>query len=246
MGIYLRTHTYIKYHLKNMVHLYTHVQTYMQRYLRTHTYIKPPPMLVIHLKVLINYYTHRSLCASHSPAQETVCKNIHETYPGYIKFSDNMSGWGSASLDIPSGWGTKDTELNNWEYNCPTNRAPGCAVIFPNHIDAMFLEVNRPLKRREIEKGALFNLLPTYVINVIGNWISGIEHSAKIKTVVILIHVTLNPVLRIATYYNWNYLTEFMNVSLYNTIRYELADIHYDKSEHGWGADSPWVRHKHG
>ena len=60
------------------------------------------------------------------------------------------------------------------------------------------------------------------------------------------IHGPRNPVLRIATYEDKKWFQESGNLYIYNTICYEWAYIHYDKSEYGWGPDSPYVRHIHG
>ena len=157
-----------------------------------------------------------------------------------------MSDWTSTFLDRPGGWGTTDAKCNNWDHNRPKNKAPGCAVIFLNHNDAPFLEEERSENMRAIEKGALFNLLTTSVLNVIVDWISGLEHSVKFNNVMMQISSPHMYVLCITTYKNWDCLLDFRNLSLYNTIRYVWVDICYEKSEYGWGPDSPWVRNKHG
>ena len=63
------------------------------------------------------YYIYVVFSLKHAPAihlhNKQICHNLYKTYPGYIAFYDNMSGWGSTSLDIPYGWGTKDTKWNN-------------------------------------------------------------------------------------------------------------------------------------
>ena len=99
-----------------------------------------------------------------------------------------MSSWGSTFFDIPGGSGTKYTGWHKCYYNFPTDRSPGCAAIFPKCNAAPLLEENPPEKRRAIEKWTLFDLLPTDILNIIDNWIAGLEQIVKLKTPVTQIH----------------------------------------------------------
>ena len=58
-------------------------------------------------------------------------------------------------------------------------------------------------KRCAIKKGALFYLLPKYILNVIDMWLIGIEHWDKLKAIVMQINTPRNSVLRTAIYQNW-------------------------------------------
>ena len=96
-------------------------------------------MPIMHLYILIHLCIRHYLCSGHSPAQEKVFHNLHKTYLGYIKFSNNMSGWSSSYLDINGGWGTKYIEWYNWDYYRPTNKERGRAIIFLKRNAAMLL-----------------------------------------------------------------------------------------------------------
>ena len=113
-----------------------------------------------------------------------------------------MSIWIPTYIDIPGGWGTRDNEWNKWDYNRPTNKALVRDVIFLKFNVSPFLEEERSEKICAIEKGALLDLLTTDVLNVIENWLAGIEHRIKFKTVVTQINGPYNPVLLITTYNN--------------------------------------------
>ena len=74
-----------------------------------HTLKQNPSKSTSYNSSLLHPYIRRSLPDGHSPTQENVFHDLHKTYQGYIVFSDNMPGWSSVFIDIPSVWGTKDT-----------------------------------------------------------------------------------------------------------------------------------------
>ena len=60
----------------------------------------------------------------------------------------------------------------------------GRAIIFPKRTATTLLEGGRPEKIHTIDKGTLFNLMPTDILNVIDIWIFGIEYIINIKAIV--------------------------------------------------------------
>ena len=113
---YAGTRTYYKNsYLIPIIHLYILVCIYIRRYLFTHTYIKSCPLPIIHLYNLLQSYIRRYLCAFPSPAQKKYVIEFIKTYPGYIIFSTNISGWRSAPSDR-SGWVSAPSDLwRNWK-----------------------------------------------------------------------------------------------------------------------------------
>ena len=93
-----------------------------------------------------------------------------------------MSSWRPAPSVAPGGWGTAPSDACcNWKPGHPKIKAPGRAIIFPKHTATTFLEEGCLLKIHDINKGMLFDLLPTNFLNVISIWHVGIEHSINLK-----------------------------------------------------------------
>ena len=72
-----------------------------------------------------------------------------------------------------------------------------------------------------------------YVIHFIDSLISVLEHCIKFKTVMMFITNPQNPILRIATNYNWYCIPDSATWYEYNTLRYEWMDRIHKKHEEG-------------
>ena len=64
----------------------------------------------------------------------------------------------------------------------------------------MLLEYDVPPKIHKLKKGVFFDLLPMDILNEIYDWLIGLEHIDKFKTVVVCIKIPLNPALQMLTH----------------------------------------------
>ena len=90
----------------------------------------------------------------------------------------------------------------------------------------MFLDYDGPTKSHKLEKGAFFDLLPMGILHNIDDWLIGIEHNKKFKTVVACIQIPRNTVLYIRAHKHWIPYLLLGNYFLYHETRYYYLDIH--------------------
>ena len=94
-----------------------------------------------------------------------------------------MSVQNPVSSTEPGGWGTVPTDAwRNWKPERP--KAPGCKHIIPKHPTYILLEDDGPIKRPKLGNGTLFYLLPMDIINVVDDWIIGLEHNKTFNIIV--------------------------------------------------------------
>ena len=86
-----------------------------------------------------------------------------------------MSGWNPTPSTLNSGWVTAHIQVfRNWKPECP--KSPECKPIIKKRPTDMVLESDVHTKGPKLNNGALFYLLPMDIINVVNNWLIGIEH----------------------------------------------------------------------
>ena len=124
----------------NVNHIRLHPRTKIHTKILLYTFIHkiPPNSHHAHLHYYMSTYT--VLYAPSIQPHKKKNSQYLQNYTGYIEFSNGMSGWSSASLDVTVGWGNKDTEWYNYDYEHPTNKAPGRSIIVPKRNFTPLLE----------------------------------------------------------------------------------------------------------
>ena len=99
-----------------------------------------------------------------------------------------MASWNPAPIIVPFCWG--NAHIYAW-YNWKPGhtKALGRKPILLKFPDDAFLDYYGPSKRPKIENGVLFDLIPMDIINVINDWIIGLEHNETFNTAVTCIKI---------------------------------------------------------
>ena len=86
------------------------------------------------------------------------------------------------------------------------------------------------LKNPKIDNGKLFDVLSIDIINVVYDWIIGIEHNKKFKTVVSRIKMPCSTVMCMHKHNHWFPYLYFGNDLIYQERKFHWADRYCVKS----------------
>ena len=92
-----------------------------------------------------------------------------------------MYNWKPSPSTKASGWGTAPS--GSWR-KPDIPKSPGCKPIITEHTTATLLEDDGPEKRPKLKNGALFDLIPMDIVNVMDDQLTGLEHKETSNTIV--------------------------------------------------------------
>ena len=102
----------------------------------------------------------------------------------------------------------------------------------------ILLEDGGPVKRHKLENWVLFDLLSMSIVNVIGNWLIGIEHYETFKHTVENIKFPRTPVMCMQKHKHWVLYLYFGNGLIYQETKFHWADRYYIISPCVFGPDT--------
>ena len=143
-----------------------------------------------------------------------------------------MSGWNPAHITAPGVGGTSPSDA--WRDCKPEcTKSPGRKPITPKHPTAKWLDYCGPTKSTKLENGTLFYLLPMNIINVIDDWLIGLEHYKTLNTIVAHIKQPHSLVLQIGKHKQWITYLYFGNVLIYQENKFHWSVSYYVKTPCG-------------
>ena len=153
-----------------------------------------------------------------------------------------MSGWKHAPITTPGGWAPAPTEAwCNWKPESP--KALGRKPIIPEIPTAMLLQDDGPTKYHKLKNGALFDFITMDIINVINDYLIGIEHYETLNTTVECIKLPRSTLPRMHIHKRWIPYIYFGNDLIYQETKFNWAERYYIKTPCGFRSDTHLIEH---
>ena len=122
-------------------------------------------------------------------------------------------------------------------------KATGHKPIISEPPTAALLEDEGPIKTTKLENGTVFYLLPIDIVNVIGDWLTGLENYEILNPIAEHIKFPCSLVLRIHKHQHWVLYLYFRNNLIYQEKKIHWVDRYFVKTTCSFGLYTHLPKH---